>query len=68
MSEELNTVRRKNKIALCEVRSRESGGTRALVIAQLSRGSFVIPTCAAIGRGGVVFRRLPTSALLQFPL
>ena len=43
----MNAARRKNETAVCEVRSRESGGTRALVIAQRSRESFLIPTRAA---------------------
>ena len=65
----MNAARAKNEIALYEVRSRESGGTRALVIAQRSRKSFFIPTRAADwkGRSG----SSTTSALdrsLQFPL
>ena len=51
MSKELNAARTKNETALCEVRSKESGGTRALVIAQRSRESFFSPTCAADWKG-----------------
>ena len=47
----MNAAKTKNETALCEVRSRESGGTRALVIAQRNRESFFIPTCAADWKG-----------------
>ncbi len=47
----MNAARTKNETILCEVRSRESGGTRALVIAQRSRESFFIPTRAADWKG-----------------
>ena len=70
-TEKTNAARTKNKTALCEVRSRESDGTGALLIAQRSRESLFIPTRARllIGRGGVVLRRLPLwDDLLQFPL
>ena len=51
MSQELNAARTKNETALCELRSRESGGTRALVITQRSRELFFIPTRAADWKG-----------------
>ena len=48
---QLNAARTKNETALCELRSRESDGTRALVITQRSRESFFIPTRAADWKG-----------------
>ena len=46
-NEKMNAARTKNETALCEVRSRESGRMRALIIAQRSRESFFIPMRAA---------------------
>ena len=59
----MNAARTKNETALCEVCRRESGGTRALVIAQRSMESFFIPTRAADckGRSG----SLAISALMR---
>ena len=57
----MNAARTKNGTVLCELRSRESGGTRALVITQRSRESFFIPTRAADWKGRSEFST--TSAL-----
>ena len=51
MSKELNAERTKNETALCELRSRESGGTCALVITQRGRELFFIPTRGADWKG-----------------
>ena len=47
----LNAARTKNETALCELRSRESGGTRALGITQRRRESVFIPTRGAGWKG-----------------